>query len=65
VLGWFGSGQSLTALPDFIAGSAGVISGYSEAMAYPVRGQQWQLWAALAAVAIVAAHEPRHGLSRR
>ena len=59
VAGWFGTGQSLTAIPSFVTGEIAIASGYSEAMGYAQTAaeQRWEYWAAgvLVCVGAVAA----------
>lgn len=50
---WFGSGQALSNLPDFVSNSYQVVSGYSIAMSNDVGEVAWQRGYALAAIALL------------
>jgi hypothetical protein len=45
-LGWFGTGQSLTAIPGYITGAMAISSGYASGMIAELPNGVWQLWAA-------------------
>ena len=51
---WVLTGQSLTAIPDYLVNSASVISGYTVAMIAESPGRAWTFWAAGAVAAIGA-----------
>jgi hypothetical protein len=44
--GWVATGQSLGGVVDYVIGSLGIISGYSEAMIYEEPMREWEPWAA-------------------
>lgn len=52
VVAWLLTGQSLSAVPSYLASSLQIVSGYSESMGLEEPGRQWELWAALALTAI-------------
>jgi hypothetical protein len=52
---WFGSGQAISNLPDFLSNSYQVVSGYSIAMSNDVGEVAWERGFALAAIALLLA----------
>jgi hypothetical protein len=51
LVGWFVSGQPLSALPSYVGNSIQIASGYSSAMSNAVSGEAWQGAAAVVAYA--------------
>jgi hypothetical protein len=49
---WILTGQSLGALDDWVAGSFGILSGYSQTMGLSEPGSEWEYWAALVIVGV-------------
>jgi hypothetical protein len=60
-LGWLLTGQSITAIPGYLSGSASLISGYSQAMLLESPGRGWQLWLVpvLTGIGLIAALDGR------
>jgi hypothetical protein len=48
VVAWVATGQPLDGIDDYLRGSLGIISGYSEAMGIAEPGRGWETWAAAA-----------------
>jgi hypothetical protein len=67
VLGWAVTGQSFPAIPGYLKGALGIISGYSQAMMVENPERAWELWAAglLAAIGLVVAWRAGDTLSAR
>jgi hypothetical protein len=63
-VGWFGAGQGLGNLTDYISGAREVTSGYSSAMVYETPGLAWQYYAALLAAGVVLWLATRLALER-
>jgi hypothetical protein len=61
VIGWAAAGQSLGAVDDYVKGSLGVVSGYSETMSFEDPKAAWEFWAAFFVVGIGAAIAWRAG----
>jgi hypothetical protein len=57
VAGWFAAGQSASAVGDYVTGSLGIVSGYSEAMAFEDPKAAWEFWVAflVAGIGLVVA----------
>ncbi len=65
--GWVVTGQSFTGVFDYLIGSLGIISGYSEAMIYEEPMREWEPWAAalLGGVGLLVAWRAGEALPRR
>jgi hypothetical protein len=51
-VGWFGTGQSVGAIGDYVKGGLGIVSGYSEAMYFEDPLAAWEFWAVFAVTGI-------------
>jgi len=65
--GWVVTGQSFAGVFDYLTGSLGIISGYSEAMIYEEPMREWEPWAAalLGGIGALVAWRAGEALPRR
>ena len=63
--GWLLTGQSIAALDDWLTGSFGIVSGYSQAMGLSSQESDWEYWGALVIVGIGFAAAWNGGASNR